>query len=142
MIGGVALSLHGSSLVTSDTDILYARDLANVERLATALGGLDVRLRGVPEELPFVPDARTLRAGMNFTFTCRYGDLDILGEVAGLTNYEGVRSRARVMRLDNRDVRVASVDDLIAMKAAAGRPKDLRAIDDLAAIRELELRGE
>jgi predicted nucleotidyltransferase len=142
VIGGVALNLHGSALITSDTDVMYARDAENVGRLASALAQLDVRLRGAPADLPFHPDAKTLRAGMNFTFTSRFGDLDVLGEVAGITSYEGLRTRARLMRLGGRDVPVANVHDLIAMKRAAGRTKDLRGLDDLAAILELENRGE
>ena len=46
VIGGVALNLHGSALITSDTDVMYARDAENVGRLASALAQLDVRLRG------------------------------------------------------------------------------------------------
>ncbi len=128
--------------MTSDTDVMYSRDIDNVERLAAALGDLDVRLRGVPGDLPFRPDPRTLSAGMNYTFTSRFGALDVLAEVDGISSYEGLRRRARVMRMMGLDIRVAGVNDLIAMKSAAGRPKDLRALDDLAAILELEGRGE
>lgn len=142
VIGGVALGLHGSALVTYDTDVMYARDRENIERLAAALGELEVRLRGVPADLPFRPDAKTLQAGMNFTFTSDSGDLDILGEVGGISSYEGLRTRARIMRLGGQEAHVASVQDLIAMKQAAGRTKDKRALDDLAAILELESRGE
>lgn len=142
VIGGVAMGLHGSALITYDTDVMYARDRENVERLATALADLQVRLRGVPADVPFCPDTRTLQAGMNFTFSSDSGDLDILGEVDGIPSYESVRTRARIMRIGGQDMHVASVQDLIAMKQAAGRTKDLRALDDLAAILELEGRGE
>jgi hypothetical protein len=142
VIGGVAMGLHGSALITYDTDVMYARDRENIERLATALAELQVRLRGVPADVPFGPDAKTLQAGMNFTFSSDAGDLDILAEVDGIPSYESVRTRARIMRIGGQDVHVASVQDLIAMKQAAGRPKDLRGLDDLAAILELEGRGE
>ena len=142
VIGGVALGLYGSVLATLDTDVMYARDVENIERLAAALGSLQVRLRGAPADLPFRPDAKTIRAGMNFTFTSDSGDLDVLGEVDGISSYERLRTRARVMELGGRDVLVASVQDLISMKQAAGRTKDKRGLDDLAAILELESRGE
>jgi hypothetical protein len=136
------MGLHGSALITYDTDVMYARDRENIERLATALAELQVRLRGVPADVPFRPHAKTLQAGMNFTFSSDSGDLDVLGEVDGIPSYESVRTRARIMRIGGQDVHVASVQDLIAMKQAAGRTKDLRALDDLAAILELEGRGE
>ena len=142
IIGGVAVTLHGSALLTRDIDVFYDRAAENIERLAAALATLEVRLRDVPDDLPFRPDARTLRAGQNFTFTSKYGALDLLASADGAPSYGDLRDRAVHMEFGDRHVLVASVDDLIAMKAAAGRPKDLRAIDDLEAIRELQSRGE
>ena len=40
------------------------------------------------------------------------------------------------VQLDDRRVLIASLDDLIRMKRAAGRPKDLLAIEELGALRE------
>ena len=138
VIGGVALTLHGSTLITADTDVMYGYAADNVERLAGALAEMDVRLRDAPDDLPFKPDARTLRAGLNFTFTSKYGDLDVLGQVDGVPGYEELRKRAQLVKLGQRTVRVAGVGDLIAMKTAAGRTKDLRGLDDLEAIRALD----
>jgi hypothetical protein len=134
----VAVTLHGSALLTRDTDVMYDSEAENIERLAVALAGLEVRLRGVPEDLPFKPDPRTLRAGQNFTFDSKFGPLDLLGYADGAPSYDDLRNHAVRMELGDREVLVASVDDLIAMKAAAGRSKDLRAIDDLEAIRQLD----
>jgi len=138
VIGGVALTLHGSTLITADTDVMYSRTADNVERLAGVLAELQVRLRDAPDSLPFKPDVHTFRAGLNFTFTSKYGDLDLLGQVDGVRGYEELRKRAQLVKLGKRAVRVAGVDDLIAMKTAAGRTKDLRGLDDLEAIRALD----
>ena len=130
--------MHGSALLTDDTDVMYDHSAENIDRLATALAGLEVQLRGAPDDLPFKPDAKTLMAGQNFTFTTKYGPLDVLSNAYGAPSYAELRDHAVRMEFAGGEVLVASLDDLIAMKAAAGRSKDLRAIDDLEAIRQLE----
>ena len=37
VIGGIAATLQGSTTITNDFDICYARDRENIERLAAAL---------------------------------------------------------------------------------------------------------
>ena len=91
VIGGVAATIHGSALLTNDLDVCYARNPANLERLASALQSVHARLRNAPEGLPFILDAETLRRGLNFTFTTAIGDLDLLGEVRGVGRLENVR---------------------------------------------------
>ena len=83
IIGGVAASLYGSSRLTQDLDVCYARNPPNLERLATALRSVNAKLRNAPADRPFVLDAETLRHGLNFTFTTDVGSLDLLGEVRG-----------------------------------------------------------
>lgn len=65
-IGGVAARLHGSNIVTGDLDLCYARDDQNLERLASALTELAATLRGAPNDVPFVLDAKTLKMGDHF----------------------------------------------------------------------------
>ena len=88
LIGGFAGALRGSPLITGDLDICYARDDANLERLAEALRSLEARLRGAPPDVPFLLDARTLRAGDLFTFSTSVGRLRHPGHALG---DEGVR---------------------------------------------------
>lgn len=135
VIGGVAGNLLGSPVVTYDVDICYARDEANLGRLAKVLVDLGASLRGAPEGLPFRLDARTLRNGDSFTFTTRVGDLDILGTPSGTEGFDDLVRRAEWYDIDDLSLRVASIDDLIRMKRAAGRPKDLMAIEELGALR-------
>ena len=137
IIGGVAMRLQGCTHVTEDIDLCYARDSQNLVTLANALSPYHARLRGVPEDLPFVFDARTLRSGLNFTLRTDLGDIDILGEASGVDSFEGLWTRATKMEVYGITVRVASVDDLLAMKRAANRPKDQRHIMELEALRRL-----
>ena len=136
LIGGVAARVLGSPSLTSDLDICYARDKANLEALAAVLIGVHARLRGVKEKVPFRLDARTLAAGDSFTFETDLGDLDILGTPSGTTGYDDLVRDAEEIQVDGRKVLVASVDDLIRMKLAAGRPKDRVEVEILGALRE------
>lgn len=124
VVGGLAGLAQGSSYPTYDLDVAYARDHGNLRRLASALEVVGVSLRGAPSDLPFRPDAQTLGNGANFTFDTPYGSFDILGDVAGVKDYEQLRSNAQLEKIAGIEVRVASLDDLIAMKRAANRVKD------------------
>jgi hypothetical protein len=136
MIGGFAGRLYGSPTVTNDLDLCCARDRDNLERLAAALRELHAALRGAPAGLPFVLDAQTLEAGDRFTFTTDAGSLDVLGTPSGSRGFAELNRAAVTMDLDGVSVRVASLDDLIGMKQAAARPKDLIEAEVLGALRE------
>jgi predicted nucleotidyltransferase len=139
LIGGVAARLHGSPSLTRDIDICYARDADNLERLVQVLRSLHARLRGVEDEVPFLLDARTLRAGANFTFVTDLGDVDILAVPPGVEGYDDLASAATEVDLDGTTVLLVSLDDLIRMKRAAGRAKDRAELEILEALRsELE----
>ena len=136
LIGGLAAVTHGAPLVTQDVDICYARERDDLDRLAAALGEVHATLRGADPGLPFRSDALTLRAGDRFTFTTDIGWIAILGTPSGTGGYEDLARTADRFTLFGHAVLVASVDDLIRMKRAAGRPKDLLAAEELGALRE------
>jgi hypothetical protein len=140
VIGGVAAVLHGSARNTFDLDICFASDPHNLEGLGSTLLGLDARLRGVPDRVPFVPDAAALKRIEVLTLVTTAGDLDVLRAPSGAPRYDVLRGHADRYDVGGFEVRVASVEDLIAMKTAAGRPKDLGDIEELEAI--LRLRSE
>lgn len=146
VVGGLAGLAHGSSYPTFDLDVAYAREPGNLRRLAAALEEIGVTLRGAPSDLPFKPDVLALSHGSNFTFDTPYGSFDILGDVAGIKDYEGLRARAKVEEISGVSVRVSSLDDLIAMKRAANRVKDqlmvLEYVDLADEIRRRETGGQ
>jgi hypothetical protein len=142
LIGGLAAITHGAPLVTQDVDICYARDAANLERLAAALREVHADLRGAEPGLAFRLDAKTLARGDSFTFTTDIGPIDILGTPAGTAGYDDLARTAEPMKLFGHRVLVADVDALIRMKRAAGRPKDLLLLEELGALRgELDRRS-
>jgi hypothetical protein len=140
VIGGVAAILHGSARATFDLDVCFASDAENLGALGTTLTTLEARPRGVKEPVPFVPDAAALRRVEVLTLTTAAGDLDVLRAPSGAPRYDVLRAHADRYDVGGFEVRVASVEDLIAMKTAAGRAKDLGDIEELEAI--LRLRSE
>ena len=136
IVGGVAAAIHGSLLLTSDLDVCYGRDSTNLQQLATALHSVHARLRNVPEGIPFILDAETLKRGLNFTFATDIGDIDLLGEVSGVGDYEDVVADSVSVELFGYRFAVINIGKLIVAKRAAGRPKDLIAVPELEAIQE------
>jgi hypothetical protein len=125
LIGGLAGIARGSSYPSYDVDIAYARDAANLKRLASALRELGASLRGAPRNLPFKLDARTLKTGGHFTFETPYGSLDILTDPDGAPPYDKLKAAAgEPAEVEGELIFVASIDHLIAMKEASARTKD------------------
>jgi predicted nucleotidyltransferase len=81
-------------------------------------------------------DARALRASEVLTLRTRHGDLDLLAHPEPGFGFEALAASARTAELMGIRVLVASLDDLIAMKRAAGRPKDRIELEILGAVRE------
>jgi hypothetical protein len=140
LIGGVAAATHGSAYGTADLDVAYGRDPQNLERIATVLGSLGAKLRGAPPDVPFILDAETLAAGGNFTFVTQLGSLDLLAYPAGAPSFDALREAATVIEVRGHEVRVASIDHLIAMKEATGRPRDKERAQELRLLSD-ELRA-
>jgi hypothetical protein len=136
VVGGVAGAAHGLARATYDLDVVYARSASNLERLVAAVAPLAPYLRGAPPGLPFRFDADTLRRGLNFTLTTTLGDLDLLGELTGGGGYEDLRPDSVEAEAYGVTCRFLGLERLIAVKRAAGRPKDLEAIAELEALKE------
>lgn len=137
VVGGVAMAAHGSARHTDDLDVCYSTDSTNLDLLGSVLVELGATLRGVEDEGPFVPDGRTLRRTGILTLETPLGPVDLLFQPAGATSYDDLRRNAARMDLGGFGVLVASLDDLAAMKRAAGRPIDLVDLEEIEVIRRL-----
>jgi predicted nucleotidyltransferase len=135
VVGGVAVVLQASPRFTRDLDICYATARENLERLGGVLVDAGAMLRGIDENLPFTPDADTLKRTQILTLSTDEGDIDLLVDPDGSPGYKALRQRADNMDLDGLTVAVASIEDLIAMKRAAGRPQDMVDLEALEAAR-------
>jgi predicted nucleotidyltransferase len=142
VIGGVAAQVHGRRRTTRDLDVLPAPTSENFKRLEAALLALEASPvefgPGGPtptaEQMrvaPIVPPLRTT-----------HGDLQILNEVPGARDYEGMRERALAIDLDGTTMQIVGVDDLIRMKKAAGRLGDLEDIEALSRVADREGSGK
>jgi hypothetical protein len=134
VIGGIAMVVHGSARVTRDLDIVFAPDPDNLERLGRVLIGLGARLRGVEDDVPFVPDAATLDGVDLLTLDTSAGWLDVHRRPTGAPPYKSLRKRAEVVEFGGHEILVATPADLQAMKRAAGRPVDQMDLEYLEAI--------
>ena len=142
LIGGLAAIVHGTGRSTSDVDVVYARDRANMERLCAALAPFSPYLRGAPPGLPFKFDVGTVRRGLNFTLVMEeLGSVDFLGEVTGGGTYDQLVEFAEPQELFGCRLMCVSLDHLILLKRAAGRPKDLEVIAELEALRNERAAG-
>lgn len=144
VVGGVAAVIYGSSHLTSDLDICYARNKENLGKLVKAIGPHNPQLRlgeKQPEilgRLPFIWDLQTLRNGLNFTLRTDLGDLDLLGEITGIGNFEQVKQGSSSVSIYGIDCLVVSLEKLIKAKQAAGRPKDLLILPELKGLLEIQ----
>lgn len=136
VIGGVAATVHGSAYVTYDLDICYGRDVENLARMAKALAPYHPRPRDMPDDLPFFWDERTLRRGLNFTLKTDLGDIDLLGDVAGIGDFEQALASSILVQLFGVECAVLSLKALIKAKRAADRPKDHLILPELEALLE------
>lgn len=128
VIGASAAILQGAPLPTTlDFDITAATTEANRKRLAAALAAMDAKLRlrdgDEPVEAPL--DERVLANLSVVTLMTRYGPFDVLFEPAGGPGYSELRKRSVEVRAYGVVVKTAALEDLIAMKRAAGREKDV-----------------
>jgi hypothetical protein len=128
VIGGIAAGVQGAIWATADLHIAYARDRENHERLAAALAELEAEPVELPAGVHVALDVRSLAAGTNWTLMTRFGRLDLLGEPGGGLDYAKLAPRARLIQ-GEQTYKVASIEDLISMKTAAGRARDIGQVE-------------
>lgn len=137
LIGGLAMTVHGSAYVTKDLDVCYLRTPRNIAALAQALTSIHAYLRGVPPGLPFRFDVPTIQAGSNFTLTTDLGDVDVLGQITGIGDYSQALAQSVEKSVFNLTIRVLSLDGLIAAKKASARTKDKLHLLELEELKKL-----
>jgi hypothetical protein len=138
LVGGYAAIVHGSPYVTMDIDVVPERSQDNLTRLSDALDELHARVwtSAEPEGIPFGHDGRSLGESRTWNLVTDHGRLDITFEPSGTTGYADLARDALRLTILGVDVDVASLNDVIRSKEAAGRTKDRLVLHVLRALQE------
>ena len=127
VIGGLAVSLRGQPRMTVDVDLVMAADVEDALRLAR-------ELPGTPFEPLFAGVEEVINAA--YILPLRHRTTGIRVDLAiGMSGFErDAIERARTLVIADTTAPVVTVEDLLVMKALAGRPQDeqdIRGIVDL-----------
>lgn len=142
VVGGIAASLAGSTVITSDLDLVYRNEEENNLRLAEVLEGLEAIYRD-PAGRRIEPTAERLAMYRMNLLRTSLGDLDLLRTIGADLGYEDLLSRSIEYDLDGLKIRAIDLATLIEAKRFANRPKDLYAIPFLEELlRQQRIRGE
>lgn len=121
--------------MTQDLDVVVAASSTNFDSLASAVVDIDARILG-PDGQRSVssPSAELLASGEHWRLTSDHGLLDVVTAPAHPGSFDEIRSRAHEVKVDDFIVPIAAREDLLVLKRAAGRPRDLADIDLLEAL--------
>ncbi|MEO6120772.1 MAG: hypothetical protein ABIW46_04920 [Acidimicrobiales bacterium] len=144
LVGGVAAGVHGAIRPTQDVDCLVDRDGDNLTCLAAAMRELNARLRvaGLDDAesalLATVVDGLSLARMEISTWRTDAGNFDVLTDIPDRDGrrrpYGELAARAQSAAVGEVVVVVAALDDVIASKEWADRPKDREALPELRAL--------
>ncbi len=124
LIGNIAAALHGAPVSTVDVDFCFRKTPTNLKKLKAVAQSLDARILR-----PYYP--------LSSLYQLQRDDhlqVDFMGHIDGIASFESLRSRATRMEIGGHPLLVASLDDIIASKKAAGlalRKESDRALRDL-----------
>ncbi|MBI2765218.1 MAG: hypothetical protein HYX53_04810 [Chloroflexi bacterium] len=142
VIGGVAGTLHGSDLATFDFGLVPKPAPTNLDGLAAALVELHAEVLYSGRVLN-LGQGEWLTASKVWNFRTDLGRLDVMFAADGGGEFSDLAMNAKPFAIEGGlTVLVASLDDLIAMKEAAGRNKDLLALPILRWLRDRDPTAE
>ena len=139
VIGGMGAILHGDDGGTSDMDVTASTTASDLAKLIEFLRSIDAKLlvdlgNGQHGYVDEPVDEGWFVSLASVRTVTRHGVLDVILRPDGQPTYRDWRTNAMAMPFADGTVKVASLDDIIASKAAANRPKDH---EDLGRLRRL-----
>lgn len=121
VVGGIAASLAGSTVITSDLDLVYRNEEENNRRLAAVLEELEAIYRD-PAGRRIEPTATRLGMYRMNLLRTSFGDLDLLRTIGTDLGYEELLSRSVEYDLEGLRIRAIDLVTLIEAKRIANRP--------------------
>lgn len=131
IIGGLAVAAHGFVRTTEDVDLVPSPARDNLDSLVNALLGLDAVLTLAPERSPGPEERQALYRGRNLSVSTSAGDVDIVQRLPGVPSFADLAERADRVMPFGLALKVASRDDLLAMKRARGSAMDRADVERL-----------
>lgn len=141
VVGGTAVVLQGHARMTVDLDLVVDLDPHSVRRVLGALLALGMQPRLPVDPYDFADPVirEQWRTQRNLTVFSMYDPSDPFREVDLFAQeplpFAELLQQATTVDVEGVPVPVASVQHLIAMKRAVGRPRDL---EDVAALERLQ----
>lgn len=132
VVGGVAANAHGAVRQTQDLDVVMPMTPEVLDRLLDVLRPFHPRHALRRDLGPISQDGEVLSTFRMLLIETDLGRLDVISEIPPIGRYDDLATIT--LRLSGRDVRFVTLEQLIEIKAAAGRPKDILAVEELRAI--------
>ena len=138
IVGGFAGAAYGCCIVTQDMEICIELSEENLLRLQESLSGLNAVHRMTPKRVKLRLARVTCGQVENLYLDTDMGQLDCLGYVAGVGDYASAEKASEVLDVEGKKVRVLNLESLIESKKARNRARDVAAVRELRAIKELK----
>lgn len=142
--GGFAVNLHGFLRFTKDMDLLIDLEPGNASRAMEVLETCGLKARvpvplsdfADPEKRRDWAENRNMMVFQVWHPTDPFCTVDVF--IRNPIDFEDLWQRSISANLGRTDCRIAGIEDLIAMKTQAGRPQDLRDIEELRRIQKFQ----
>jgi len=144
VVGGMAVNLYGYVRLTMDLDIMVDLSDRNLSKVVGVMEKFGYTPRAPVNPHEFISKEKRdewikEKGAVVFTFidlTKPFKHIDIF--LRNPVDFEEAYSRREVMTIAGAKVSIASIDDLIKMKASTGRPRDMEDVHHLERIKALQ----
>ncbi len=143
IVGGVAVNLYGYARFTGDIDILLALNPVNLAKMDKLMRKLDyveripvnIKELGNKAKLDEFVKKKGLKAYTYISNTQPQLDIDII--VKESSHFKDYDKKKTIIKVWDMELPVVSIDDLIKMKKATKRNKDMLDLEALLKLKKL-----